>query len=83
MSLVELREMIKSIRNLETALGDGVKAPSAGEMSNREIARKSLVASREIKTGDLFSRGKPCGQAPWHGYFPDALGRNYWRKISP
>jgi N,N'-diacetyllegionaminate synthase len=66
----ELREMIKSIRNLEMALGDGVKVPSVGEMSNREIARKSLVASREIKAGDFFSEENLTAKRPGTGISP-------------
>lgn len=66
----ELQEMVKSIRNLEMAMGDGVKVPSVGELSNREIARKSLVAAREIKMGDFFSEENLTAKRPGTGISP-------------
>ena len=66
----ELMGMVKSIRNLETAMGDGVKAPSATEMHNRAIVRKSLVASRRIRRGDLFSADNLAAKRPGTGISP-------------
>jgi len=52
----ELTAMVRAIRNVEKALsGSGVKEPSASELKNRVIARKSLVALTRIKTGEIFS----------------------------
>ena len=48
----ELRAMVAAIRDVERALGDGVKRPSASEWKNREVARKSLVAARAIRAGE-------------------------------
>lgn len=50
-----LKAMVRAIRNIEKALGDGVKKPSASELKNRDIARKSIVASKDIIKGDLFT----------------------------
>jgi N,N'-diacetyllegionaminate synthase len=51
----ELIAMVAAIRNIELALGDGVKRLTPSESKNISIVRKSLVASREIKSGELFS----------------------------
>lgn len=50
----ELKAMISAIRNVELALGDGIKRPSASELKNKPIARKSLVALRPIQAGEKF-----------------------------
>lgn len=51
----ELENMIRSIRAVETALGNGTKAPTESEMINMPRARKSLVANTDILEGDTFS----------------------------
>ena len=48
----ELKAMVSAIRNIETAMGDGVKKPSKSEQKNIAIARKSIHANRGIKAGD-------------------------------
>ncbi len=52
----ELSAMICAIRNIEKALGNGVKRPSKSEFKNRAIARKSIVASRDIIKGSRFTK---------------------------
>ena len=47
----ELRELIRSIRTVESALGDGLKKPTAAELKTAEAARKSLVTATEIPAG--------------------------------
>lgn len=66
----ELKNMVRSIRNVELALGDGIKCPSASEMKNRSIARKSIVASRNIKAGELFSEKNLTTKRPGTGISP-------------
>jgi len=51
----ELKNMIKAIRNIESARGDGVKKMTSSEMSNVSVARKSIVASIDIKEGEIFT----------------------------
>lgn len=51
----ELQEMVKSIRNIEKALGDGIKTPSNSELKNIEIVRKSIVANKKIKKGEILT----------------------------
>ena len=66
----ELKDMVKAIRNLEKALGDGVKKPSPSEMKNRSIARKSIVAKKPIKKGQRFSDDNLTVKRPGTGISP-------------
>lgn len=52
----DLRFLVESIRNIETALGDGVKRPANCEISAIQISRKSLVAACDISTGDVITK---------------------------
>ena len=51
----ELRQMVEGIRNVESALGEGIKQVSESERANIEIVRKSIVAAVEIKKGERFT----------------------------
>jgi N,N'-diacetyllegionaminate synthase len=51
----ELKAMVLAIRNIEQAMGDGVKKPSPSEIKNITVARKSIVAAKRIKKGDIFT----------------------------
>ncbi len=51
----ELKQMVSAIRNIEKALGSGIKKPSQSELKNKPIVRKSLVAIKEIKKGEKFT----------------------------
>jgi hypothetical protein len=62
--------MVRAIRNIEIALGDGVKRISASEAKNRPIARKSLVASRAIRQGERFSSDNVTAKRPGSGLSP-------------
>lgn len=66
----EFKAMVGAVRNLEVALGDGVKRPSASELNNKPIARKSVVAIREIRTGELFSVDNIGTKRPGNGISP-------------
>lgn len=52
----ELKDMVRSIRNIEVALGSVVKKASKSEEKNKVIARKTIVASREIAKGEDFTK---------------------------
>lgn len=75
----ELKTMIASIRNIELALGDGIKRTSASEGKNISIARKSLVAARVIRAGECFSEANLTVKRPGTGVSPmrwdEVLGR--------
>ncbi|MCX5831431.1 MAG: N-acetylneuraminate synthase [Deltaproteobacteria bacterium] len=66
----ELKAMVQAIRNIEKALGDGIKYPSPSEVKNKPIARKSLVATQPIKTGELFSADNNTAKRPGAGISP-------------
>ncbi len=66
----ELKEMVKAIRLVETALGDGLKMPTKSEKKNIEIARKSIVARTSIKEGELFSTENLAVKRPGNGISP-------------
>jgi N,N'-diacetyllegionaminate synthase len=51
----DFKAMVLAIRNVEQALGTAVKSPSNSEIKNRSIVRRSLVALRNIKSGEIFS----------------------------
>ena len=74
----ELKALAAEIRVVEMALGDGIKAPSPSEMGNRKIARKSLVASRSIKAGEVLIddniSAKRLGAGVSPMYYWDVLG---------
>jgi len=63
--------MVSAIRNIEAAMaGDGVKRPSASELRNRPIARRSLVAARPIAAGEAFSAVNLAVKRPGTGISP-------------
>lgn len=66
----ELKAMVKAIRNIEIALGDGIKRPSASEQKNMQVARKSLVALTDIKKGETFSEQNLTVKRPGLGISP-------------
>ena len=67
----ELKAMVIGIRNIELAIaGSGLKEPSASEFKNRAIARKSIVAKKEIKTGDVYTESNLTTKRPGTGISP-------------
>ena len=66
----ELSELVKQIRNLEAALGDGLKKISASEKKNLAIVRKSIVAAKNIKRGELFTEDNLTIKRPGTGISP-------------
>lgn len=66
----ELKTMVTSIRHIEEALGDGVKRITDSERSNIEIARKSIVAIRKIKKGEILTEENIYVKRPGNGVSP-------------
>lgn len=66
----ELKSMVHAIRNIELALGNGIKRPSASELHNKPIARKSIVAARPIRAGETFSADNLTAKRPGTGLSP-------------
>ena len=66
----ELKAMVTAIRNIEQALGDGVKSPSPSEKKNIPLARKSIVAKKLINKGKTFSKDNLTVKRPGTGISP-------------
>jgi N,N'-diacetyllegionaminate synthase len=66
----ELKAMVKAIRNVEKALGDGIKKPSPSEIKNKIIVRRSIVAKRNIKRGEIFNEENITVKRPATGISP-------------
>jgi len=66
----DLNLMVKSIRNIEQALGSSVKTPSPSELKNINLVRKSIVANQSIKVGDTFTDENITVKRPGYGISP-------------
>jgi N,N'-diacetyllegionaminate synthase len=83
----ELAQMVTAVRDVEAALGDGIKRPTTSELDNMLIARKSIVAATEIKRGETYSESNLAAKRPGTGINPMhwalTLGRKAPRDFSP
>ncbi|HET8887034.1 MAG TPA: N-acetylneuraminate synthase [Salinimicrobium sp.] len=67
----ELKAMVTGIRNVEKAIsGSGIKEPSASELKNKPVARKSIVAARAIQKNEIFSEENITIKRPGSGISP-------------
>lgn len=66
----ELKVMVDAIRNIEQALGDGHKHVSPSERKNMDIARKSIVAARDIRKGEVLTEENITTKRPGNGISP-------------
>lgn len=75
----ELKAMVSAIRNIEKALGDGVKKVSPSEKANIEVARKSIVAACKIKKGETLTKDNLTVKRPGTGIspikWPEVIGK--------
>ena len=69
----ELKVMVAAIRNIEVALGDGIKRLTPSEDRNKPVARKSLVASQVIKAGEILTVKNVTIKRPGTGISPMRL----------
>jgi len=72
----ELIAMVTAIRNIEIAMGNGIKKPSPSETKNILIARKSIVAKTNIKKGEIFTESNLSVKRPGTGISPMK-----WKKV--
>ena len=83
----EFKEMIQAIRNIEQALGSGIKQVSPSEAKNILIVRRSLVATKRIEAGESFTSENISAKRPGIGISPmrwdDVIGRVAIRDFSP
>jgi len=66
----ELKEMVTVIRNIEMALGDGIKKHNESEIEIMKVARRSLIASRDIKAGEIIKESDIAIKRPGTGILP-------------
>ena len=82
----ELKAMVAAIRNIEVALGDGLKRITPSETKNKPIARKSLVAMQDIIKGEVFTEKNLTTKRPGTGISPmrwdEVIGRKAHRNFS-
>jgi len=71
----EFGAMVKAIRAVESALGDGIKRPMPSEADTRRVARKSLVAARALRAGERLAAGDLASKRPGTGISPADLPR--------
>jgi N-acetylneuraminate synthase len=72
-----LAEMVRDIRDVETALGTPLKKAAPSEVANRVVARKSLVAARDIRRGEVFTAENLTSKRPGDGVSPT----HYWERL--
>jgi N,N'-diacetyllegionaminate synthase len=82
----ELEAMVSAIRNIELALGDGIKRLTTSEGRNRLVARKSIIAARPITAGEVFSDRNIVAKRPGNGISPmrwdEVIGRRATRDFA-
>jgi len=78
---------VTAVRNIERAMGDGVKKPSHSEIKNIQIARKSIVAKKCIKKGGPFTENNLTVKRPGMGISPmlwdNVIGQKAKQKFKP
>ena len=79
----ELKEMVSAIRNIEIALGDGIKRLTPSEARNKPVMRKSIVAISKIEKGEVFNLQNIAIKRPGTGISPmrwdEVIGRTSTR----
>jgi N-acetylneuraminate synthase len=78
----ELRGLVRAIREVEVAMGDGVKRPAPSELPVRDVARKSLVAARDVPAGAALAPDDLVILRPGTGLSPAALPRVLGRRTA-
>lgn len=76
----ELKTMVEATRNVEKAMGDGIKKPRKNEEEIRNIARRSLVATKNIKKGEGFTKKNVTAKRPATGICPSEWNKVIGRK---
>jgi len=81
----ELKKMVAAVRNIEFAMGDGIKQPSASETKNIPIARKSLVTTHKLEQGHVITKGDITAKRPGNGISPmrinEIIGKRLVRSV--
>jgi N,N'-diacetyllegionaminate synthase len=77
----ELAALVRGIRTVESALGDGDKRPAPSELDTRRVARKSLVAARPLRAGERLTAALVAIKRPGTGIAPGDLERALGRRL--
>ena len=77
----ELAAMVKGIRQVQAALGNGVKLPVAEELSTAAVARRSLVAAKDLQAGTVLASNMIAIRRPGTGLPPSELQSMLGRKL--
>lgn len=75
----EFKVMVESIRHVEVALGDGIRKFSENELEIKEVARKSIIAKKDIKKGETLTRDKLVFKRPGTGIEPKYIDKVIFR----
>lgn len=78
----ELSTLVQAVRKVESALGDGIKRPAAVETDVRSVARRSLVAARDIPAGTVLTMSDIAARRPGTGFPPSRLNELIGRKTA-
>ena len=78
----ELRALIATLRQVQRALGDGIKRPAACELGNRDVARRSLVATRDLRAGERLTPDAVAIKRPATGIQPADLEKALGRRLA-
>jgi len=82
---IQLREMVRSIRDVEKALGSGLKRPSSEEEKIKKFVRKSIVAKLDISNGSIIDEGMLSYKRPGTGlspkYYLEIVGKKATKDI--
>lgn len=70
---LELKQMVMSIRNIEKALGNGIKEPNKSEIKIKDTIRKSLVLTKDIESGETITNEYLTQKRPGYGVQPRDL----------
>jgi N,N'-diacetyllegionaminate synthase len=77
----QLAELVRRIRLVEGALGDGVKRPTPTELENAAVVRRSLAAAEDIPAGTVLSDGMVTALRPGTGIPPGKIGEVLGRRV--
>ncbi|HZF04735.1 MAG TPA: N-acetylneuraminate synthase [Patescibacteria group bacterium] len=77
----EMAALVRGIRTVESALGDGDKRPTPSELDTRRVARKSLVAARALRAGERLTADAVAVKRPGTGIPPAELDRAVGRRL--
>lgn len=77
----ELRQMVRSIRNIEKAMGSDLKEPSASELKNKSVARKSIHLASDLEKGHILTENDLIMKRPGDGISPMKINEVLGKKI--